>query len=56
LHYENQSYLSSYLTSKERHGLKKKNERIKQQKALVFKKRERKTEKKESSHALSKRS
>ena len=31
-----------YLTSKERHGLQKKWERIKEQKALVFKKRERK--------------
>jgi hypothetical protein len=38
--YENQSYLSSYLTSKERHGLykKEKSERIKEQKALVLKK------------------
>jgi hypothetical protein len=43
--YENQSYLSSYLISKERHGYRRKNsERIKEQKALVFKKRKRKRE------------
>ena len=42
------------LTSKERHGLQKKYwERIKEQKALVFK-RERESEKKKSSHASQK--
>ena len=33
-----------YLTSKERHGLQKKYERIKEQKALVLKKEEKKRE------------
>ena len=37
--YENQSYLSSYFSSKERHGLRKREN--KEQKALVVKERER---------------
>ena len=52
--YENQSYLSmlSYL-KREAWAIEKKRERIKEQKALVFK-RERVCEKKKSSHASQK--